>query len=103
MELSTLNYGFGITFFVMGLVSVIGMHVLASRLRNYDNHAIANCVISQPAIIVFFVLMMLPALGFAYKDMAFTAACVMLMAGVCAYGLTKLSNRARQILSQRYY
>lgn len=103
MELSTLDQLFATTFLVMGLISAAVMIVLSTRLQNYDTHAVRNCYITQIAIAAFFVLMLAPAAGFAFKGLTLTAASTMAMAGVCAFGLTRLSNRARQILMQRYY
>lgn len=102
MNLATLDQAFGITFLLMGLVSFISMTVIAARLKHYETSAVRNYYITQLAIAVFFILMLAPALGFAYKGLSFTAGCTMVMAGICAFGLTRLTNRARQILIQRY-
>ncbi len=102
MNLTTLDTGMAITFIVMGLISVVAMAVMSMQMKNYETASIQNCYISQLAIAVFFVMMLIPAVGFAYKGLSYTAGATMVMAGITAFGLTRLSNRAQQLLSQRY-
>jgi len=95
---------FASLFAVATVASFVLLTVMTANLPLIqDRHQMLNSIISGRAILIFFVLMFIPAVYFSLKGLNLTAGATMIMAGIAAMCMTRLSNRARIIARQRHY
>lgn len=90
-------------FALVTLTAFISMSIMTTRLPLIqERQVLINSILSNKAIAVFFALMIVPAVSFSAKGLPMAGAATMVLAGVAAMCMTRLSNRARLILAQRY-